>query len=175
MLNEKLDCKQDNREEALCHDKHSIGVYRKLEPSSTNGLFVPKKLSDYSVSGGGAYSTGPVIWQGALISSFTAILFPPFNFVNVISTTSLTFSLAFVIPNAFIPNSSHLTGCNPIISTASAAAIKDLWLPVSNRTLITLSFFPSFHSCQGVCKATLSPRLVLPTHEWVHALRGSLP
>ena len=29
VLNEKLDCKKDNREEALSHDKHSIGVYRK--------------------------------------------------------------------------------------------------------------------------------------------------
>ena len=29
VLNEKLDCKNDNREEALRHDKHSIGVYRK--------------------------------------------------------------------------------------------------------------------------------------------------
>ena len=29
MLNEKLDCKKDNREEAVGHDKHSIGVYRK--------------------------------------------------------------------------------------------------------------------------------------------------
>ena len=29
VLNEKLDCKKDNREEAPSHDKHSIGVYRK--------------------------------------------------------------------------------------------------------------------------------------------------
>ena len=29
VLNEKLDCKKDYREDALDHDKHSIGVYRK--------------------------------------------------------------------------------------------------------------------------------------------------
>ena len=43
VLNEKLDCKIDNREEALGHDKHSIGVYRKdgtlLVMSLLNSLF----------------------------------------------------------------------------------------------------------------------------------------
>ena len=29
VLNEKLDCKKDNREEALSHDKHSVGVFKK--------------------------------------------------------------------------------------------------------------------------------------------------
>ena len=49
MLNEKLDCKIDNREEPLGHDKHSIGVYRK------DGTFVDhvpielSRLIDYFV------------------------------------------------------------------------------------------------------------------------------
>ena len=29
VLNEKLDCKKDNREEALSHDKHAVGVLKK--------------------------------------------------------------------------------------------------------------------------------------------------
>ena len=29
VLNEKLDCKKDNREGALSHDKHSVGVFKK--------------------------------------------------------------------------------------------------------------------------------------------------
>ena len=29
VLNEKLDCKKDSREEALSHDKHSVGVFKK--------------------------------------------------------------------------------------------------------------------------------------------------
>ena len=29
LLNGKLDCKKDNREEALSYDKHSVGVFKK--------------------------------------------------------------------------------------------------------------------------------------------------
>ena len=31
VLNEKLECKKDNREEALSHDKHSVGVFKRDE------------------------------------------------------------------------------------------------------------------------------------------------
>ena len=49
VLNEKLDCKKDNREEALGNNKHSIGVYRK---DGTLVSHVPVELSrliDYFV------------------------------------------------------------------------------------------------------------------------------
>ena len=42
VLNEKLNCKKDNREEALSYDKHSVGVFKKEE---TLVVDIPIELS----------------------------------------------------------------------------------------------------------------------------------
>ena len=42
VLNEKLNCKKDNREEALSYDKHSVGVFQK---DGTLAVYIPIELS----------------------------------------------------------------------------------------------------------------------------------
>ena len=49
VLSEKLDCKKDNREEALGHNKHSIGVYRKDGTLVGHVLIELSHLKDYFV------------------------------------------------------------------------------------------------------------------------------
>ena len=61
MLKEKLDCKKDNREEVLGHNKHSIGVYRK---DGTRVGHVPIELScliDYFVKSIGGNFVAAVV------------------------------------------------------------------------------------------------------------------
>ena len=47
VLNEKLDCKKDNREEALSHDKHSVGVFKKDGTLVGHILIELSRLIDY--------------------------------------------------------------------------------------------------------------------------------
>ena len=81
VLNEKLDCKKDNREEALGHNKHSIGVYRKdgtfvghvlIELSRLIYYFVKSKEGNFVaavVAGPRKREVGPVV--PANFSAFT--------------------------------------------------------------------------------------------------------
>ena len=72
VLNEKLDCKKDTREETLSHDKHSIGVYRKdgtlvghmpIELSRLMDYFMKNKEENF-VS---ATVAGPRKWSDKLL------------------------------------------------------------------------------------------------------------
>ena len=71
-LNEKLDCKKDNQEEALGQDKHSIRVYRKdgtlvghvpIELSRLIDYFVKSKEGNFVA----AVVAGPRKWEVGLV------------------------------------------------------------------------------------------------------------
>ena len=47
VLNEKLNCKTDNRDEALSYDKHSVGVFKKNETLVGHIRFELSRLTDY--------------------------------------------------------------------------------------------------------------------------------